>query len=691
MTPVAQQATSASHRLRAVAALAALLVAASALWLWALPRRDAVRATPRPDAAPAFASDAPVLRAARHVYGAAPLVSGSVRETSGQPIAGASVCASCAYPECGEAGPPHLSCATTASDGSYALDALSIGVRYRMLAAATDHRPAAPLERGEPNPWLTLSEALPRRIDFVLEAGGARVAGRVVDVYGGPVAGAFVAAAEEQGGVGSATVSDEDGRFALPLAAGVWNVRASAQGYDSSSALLGAPSDGAELVLSPASSVEGRVLRASDGVPVPDLEVRATKHARMALGPGDGSAMTDAQGSFVLDTLGTGDYELVVRGPRWYGSLPGRLHLAIGEHAKSIEIRVAPALTVEAQVLLDPEGAPCPTGRVALVSATVTNALGEGFATLAPIERGAVVIPGVPAGEYRVEVTCPGYLPRAEYERVRVEAADVRGLRWPITRGLRVVGRLVDARGRGVGTRVVSATPDETLSVGYAQTVTSAEGMFELPALAAARYRIAAEDAPESAQDIDLRGGRPLSSPLRLTVQTTGTIDVQVTPAAAAATAVVQAISSDTQRAALRVGADRLELRDVPAGTYRVYASDGRNPPLEQPVNVDEGARAFVSFALPSSSGVLRGQVLDQRGVPVADAQVTAVPSRVPALPGPELRSAVLTRADGSFVIPNLIAGENYNVQAEHHGDGSAAVLDAVAGGTIVLRLSESS
>jgi hypothetical protein len=51
----------------------------------------------------------------------------------------------------------------------------------------------------------------------------------------------------------------------------------------------------------------------------------------------------------------------------------------------------------------------------------------------------------------------------------------------------------------------------------------------------------------------------------------------------------------------------------------------------------------------------------------------------------------VLTRADGSFVIPNLIAGENYNVQAEHHGDGSAAVLDAVAGGTIVLRLSESS
>jgi hypothetical protein len=411
----------------------------------------------------------------------------------------------------------------------------------------------------------------------------------------------------------------------------------------------------------------------------------------MAFGPGDGSAMTDAQGSFVLDSLGTGDYELVVRGPRWYGSLSGRLHLAIGEHAKSIEIRVAPAVTVEGQVLLDPEGTPCPTGRVALVSATATNAVGDGFATLAPIAGGAVVIPGVPAGEYRVEVTCPGYLPRAEYDRVRVEAADARGLRWPITRGLRVVGQLVDARGRGVGTHVVSATPDETVSIGYTQTVTSAEGMFELAALAAARYRVAAENAPESVQEIDLRGGKPLSSPLRLTVQTTGTIEVQVTPAAAAATAVVQAISSGTQRVALRVGADRLELRDIPAGSYRVFASDGRNRPLEQAVNVDEAARARVSFALPSSSGFLRGQVFDQRGVPVADAQVTAVPSRVPALPGPELRSAVLTRADGSFVIPNLIAGENYNVQAEHHGDGSAAVLDAVAGGTIVLRLSESS
>ena len=47
----------------------------------------------------------------------------------------------------------------------------------------------------------------------------------------------------------------------------------------------------------------------------------------------------------------------------------------------------------------------------------------------------------------------------------------------------------------------------------------------------------------------------------------------------------------------------------------------------------------------------------------------------------------VLTRPDGTFVIPNVIAGDRYNVQAEHDLDGSATLLDAVPRASILLQL----
>jgi hypothetical protein len=156
--------------------------------------------------------------------------------------------------------------------------------------------------------------------------------------------------------------------------------------------------------------------------------------------------------------------------------------------------------------------------------------------------------------------------------------------------------------------------------------------------------------------------------------------------ASAKATVVVQAIGSGLQRTARRTGEGRFELRDLPAGDYEVYVSDGRNRPEVQRATVTLGTRTLVTMTLPDATAVLRGRVLDPKGAPVADAAVTVAPNRAPALSGTELKSAVFTQADGTFVVPSLIAGEPYLVQAEHD-EASATLQEALPGTNVVLQL----
>jgi protocatechuate 3,4-dioxygenase beta subunit len=609
------------------------------------------------------------------------LLFGVVHDEDGAPIAGASVCASCAYPACGEIGPARLHCATADAEGHYAFEELALKLSYRMLASASGHRPGAPLEPALNDP-LRLDDRAPRRVDFVLQRGGAQLAGQVSDAFGGPVAGAIVTASAEHGGYGSSTRTDDDGRFALALEEGTWNVAASAGGYDSISVVMQAPSEHAELVLTMASSLRGRVVSAVDGTGVAGIEVRATKLSRLLLTAGDGSATSDDSGGFAIESLAPGSYEIVARGSLGYGSAPGRTSLAVGEHATGIEILVEPAVTVEGRVAIEPHGEPCASGNIRL--ATADSVSPDGFAASAPIVNGAVRIEGVPPGEYGVAVICPGYLARTEYERVHVEAANVGGLLWPVSRGLSVTGKLVGADGRGVAAHVVEALSDAEPD-GYARALTSDTGDFELPALTPTRYRIVAADAPASAQPLDLSDGRSARS-VRLTLPAAGMLEVHVT-ATAKATVAVQAVGSDLQRSARRTGESRFEVRDLAAGDYDVYASDGHNRPQVQRVTVTLAARTLVTMTLPDATAVLRGRVLDPNGAPVADVAVTVAPNRTPALSGPELKSAVFTQADGTFVVPSLIAGEPYIVQAEHD-EASATLTEALPGTSVVLQLS---
>ncbi len=90
-------------------------------------------------------------------------------------------------------------------------------------------------------------------------------------------------------------------------------------------------------------------------------------------------------------------------------------------------------------------------------------------------------------------------------------------------------------------------------------------------------------------------------------------------------------------------GADGdFELDAVPPGTHVLKAVLDGYKPLEQTVDVKAGDEARVTFELtkPTGPGRIRGVVKNDKGAPVADAEVTAAG-----------RAAVKTGADGSYTV----------------------------------------
>jgi hypothetical protein len=127
-------------------------------------------------------------------------------------------------------------------------------------------------------------------------------------------------------------------------------------------------------------------------------------------------------------------------------------------------------------------------------------------------------------------------------------------------------------------------------------------------------------------------------------------------------------------------GDGRFELRDLPAGAYRLTVSRtgfitlqfGQRRPFETstPISLTEGQNAEANIAL-IRAGVISGRVLDQFGEPLAGTRVQALRSRV--VQGKRRLQSVgaadQTDDTGAFRIYGLPAGDYYVVAAAGLGD----------------------
>ncbi|MEY2933125.1 MAG: hypothetical protein RL033_3874 [Pseudomonadota bacterium] len=583
------------------------------------------------------------------------VVAGRVRREQGEAIPGASVCVSSALNELG------LDCTTSDRTGSFALEATGTD-EVRLTATAAGYLPAARALEGDQLDSITL----------VLEPGGERLEGRVVDATGGPIAGAIVAVAPPNHPAFH-SLSNAAGAFVFGLPPGAVQVTASAEGYASDSIHTLVPESGLKLVLAPASSIAGRVTVAGSETAVAGVLVRAVETGVGRIAPS--SVLSDPEGHFSFPSLAAGNYDLSASAAAWHGT-PTQVPLGVSAVVDDVVLEVAPATQLDARVLR--AGSPCDAGWVHLS--------GRAYLSGAISEEGLARIEGIPPGRYRVDVLCPPGVPQRDELVVSQEALS---RQWDLDLGLSVRGIVESTSGEplaGVEVTVSSSADGEGLT---SACTSDTNGVFECRGLREGPYTSwVARSLPteRSIVRVDVSEGE---SPLvRLVAPDTGAILVRAggnDPAAVDVVArAVNGLVTLGRPEARGVLFAPLELGDYELN-LAARETGGKHVRLTRADEVVEVELPEVALA------TLAGRVVDERAQPVADAWVRALPSE--SAMGAPLRpiAPVLSDAEGSFALEGLIAGGVYELEVNAaHG---RADLPSVHAGErdIVIRLPTSS
>ncbi|PRQ04000.1 hypothetical protein ENSA5_11830 [Enhygromyxa salina] len=313
-------------------------------------------------------------------------------------------------------------------------------------------------------------------VDLYFDGPGVRVAGVVTDGAGVAVAGASVQS------LASFTKTDAGGEFELWLDRGATELRVRARGYASATRAVSVPGPAVELALEPEAVLRGRVVLEQSGAPVADAAVSLTWGAR-----DQPAAETGGDGRFEIRGLGSGRHQLFAITSEGFGASPEPITLAPGSITEPVVIRVSRAHTVTGRILTE-DGAACADGRLTVRSLSHGQSL-----TVAAATNGTLSVRGLPTGRYGFTARCPGYRIEASLAHSIERSLD---LEWSVTRGLAIVGRLVDAAGAPVAHARLSAT-----SLGRQHELdavwTGPGGEFAITGLYPARdYRVEAIGSP---------------------------------------------------------------------------------------------------------------------------------------------------------------------------------------------------
>jgi len=432
------------------------------------------------------------------------VITGTARDTAGNPIQGASVYAS--RSPCCDSGS-----ASTDAYGVYTITGLTTG-DYRLYASGTGFVTEYYTSTGGTTDS-NLAETVPAAsdtttsgIDFSLARPGS-ISGVVRDNFGNPIPGASISATRTECCGSGSTTTDANGAYTVTgVAQGSYRLRASAQNYVAEyyTSTGGTTDEAAAEPVSISESTAAQnidfsltklgvitgTVRDTAGNPIQGASVYASRTQCCD----SGSASTDANGVYAITGLSSGDYHLHASRSgfvtEYYTSTGGTTNSNLAEPVATgndtitsgIDFSLARPGSVSG-VVRDNFGNPIPG---ASISATRTECCGSGSTTTDA--NGAYTVTGLAQGSYRLRASAQNYV--AEYytstggtpdsnaaEAVPVpdEGGVVPGIDFSLGRFAGVSGTIRDDGGNTIGDVVVSASS----AAGNATTRSEADGSFE--------------------------------------------------------------------------------------------------------------------------------------------------------------------------------------------------------------------
>ncbi len=484
----------------------------------------------------------------------------------------------------------------------------------------------------------------------------ATLSGRVRDAISGPVIGARVTARSLDSDRAYSAVSDDRGVFGLSTESGRWRLTARADGYATGVAEVVSPARQLELVLSPGSTIEGRVWdpEAQQGV----SGARVTATATLAAPAAISTALADAEGRFVLSGLSASTYDLTAEradlwGQRW------AVAVQLAELVGSVEIEMAPAARLAGRVTV--EGEPCSNATVRITGGNTQH--GEADAD------GWLALKGLVVGRHELIVECPSALPRKESLDL---TSGLTTRSWDLERGLVVRGVVETPGGLPVRKALVSLSPLEPHGalVGSAEVggsgvwcLTDAQGGFSCAGLHPIAYECTLTLNGETMLDrptIDLASGDS-ERWLRLRADPLARLQVRLNPEPSVTTAPISIFAqrNDGHILLAHEVEDGYSFGLLRLGSYRVYAGPIPKPDSEASARVQlqrEGEILQVELPLPSP-GSIQGRLVDGNGQGIPDIRIS------PRSPHPRWRyfaglaAARLTDGEGFFGFDDLLPG----------------------------------